>query len=150
MYSLISAFLTAAWGLSLEFAGKKLPKGIDSNLIYIALVFILSGIISALGILYFYYKNKKLLVNIINKKINYLVFLISPFVLIGGMIFLQLGLSGGGAAQAIVNFNLFIILLSSAFLFKHKLNLGIIIGMIVAIISSGYVAIESDKINKKK
>ena len=150
IYALVAALLTAGWGLSLEFAGKTLPKGIDSNLIYMALVFVLSGIIAAMGLVYYYYNNKKLVSNIIEKKINYPVFLLSPIVLIGGMIFLQLGLSGGGAAQAIVNFNMFIILIASAFLFQHKLNLSIIVSIIVAIISSSYVAIESDRINKKK
>lgn len=147
IYSIIGAILTSIWSILLELSNNFISKGITSKFIYILLIFVISGIISFIILLYYYYigYDKLLLKNL--KKNKYLIF-ISSIILILSLYFVQLGLSGGGIALSIINFNMLIVLIISSILFNDKINLKIVLSIILSLIITSYAVILSNKINK--
>ena len=146
IWGILASLFTAAWGLALEGVGKNM-NNIHEHLIYLLLIFLFSSLVSLVGLLIYYYYQKKIFMKVIKKDFNFLNILLLVFLLIGSMIFVQLAFQGGGIAQVVINFNVIFTLFGSYFLYKKNIDWQIIIGIILTILTSSYAVYENVKIN---
>lgn len=148
--SIICTFALGIYNLLIATAGKKLDSGISSKAIFFTYLMVVAGILSSIFLVIFYIKDKKTVSTVINKKINTVQAIITVLLLIIPMILMTNAYNTGpaGIVSAIVNMNLFIVLIGGVLLFEDKVNTKIILSLIAAFIAISVASYESNKINK--
>ena len=124
----------------------KIPNDFSTHVVYGCSVLVMGGFFSILIFYMFSEPNK--IHKLFYKDIYFIDILIpgllAPTIIISNILALT---NGGGIAISVVNLNMITILLVGAALYGDKINIKIIFGVLIGILSIGYAVNESIKIN---
>lgn len=149
IYSIISVFLIGIFNSFLQGSKFMLPKGDIYRHMYMSIIILIAGIMSAIILVYYNYTKPKEFKSMFNSKIknNYLIIIITALFLALYMYFNILALNaGGGIATAIINLNMYVTIILGVLLFSDKINIKIIIAIIIGGLAMAYTAYERTKL----
>ena len=147
--SIISVFLIGIYNSFLQGAKFMLPKGDIYRHMYMSIIILIAGIMSAIVLVYYNYTKPKEFKSMFNSKIknNYWIIIITALFLALYMYFNILALNaGGGIAMAIINLNMYVTIILGVLLFSDKINIKIIIAIIIGGLAMAYTAYENGKL----
>ena len=148
-YALASAICIGVYNAFLEGSKNILPKGIQYIHMYLCSILIMSGIISALILVYYNFTKPKDLKYLFDKSLKppYFHIIVPAIILCFYMFSNILAISkGGGVAVGIINLSLFVSMALGVALFGDKINSKVIISAIIAGLAMSFAAYESSKI----
>tara|TARA_Y100000992_G_C21108207_1_gene416012 strand:- start:63 stop:584 length:522 start_codon:yes stop_codon:yes gene_type:complete len=139
LFSFISFVLTSLWIILITGGTRDLPRTIYHRNIYIALTLVIVGGLSLFYLIISYLLDKHKIIKIINSDFNYTWIVSGAFVLFVTQLFMNLAFSfandekiSGGVVHAIINMNMFIVLIASVFIYNANINIGSIISIFIA------------------
>lgn len=151
IYAIFSALAVGSFNTFLEGTKYSVPKEFEYKHMFLCVLVIIAGIISAIILSYYYIAKNKQFNKLLGKSGSlklYQAFI--PAVLLSlYLVTNTLALNGGGGiAMGIINLNLFVTLFLGYFIFKDKLNFKIVLSALVAFFGIAYASYESKKLQK--
>lgn len=149
IYAILSIFGVGIFNSFLEGTRESVPKEFEYKHMFLCIMLIVCGVISAIILFYYYFTKNKSFNKLLGKSSKFKLYMavIPAILLCGYLVTNTLALSnGGGIAMSLINLNMFVTLFLGYFLFKDKLNLKIIIAAFVAAGGAAFAAYESKKL----
>jgi len=137
-YALIAWICTGTSFLLLKNVNTKVQHSLELQYIYILITLIISGLFSAMLLVYLVLTKNKNLKEMVNFSKTNIISLGIAIVL--SYIFLMIaGIKGGTPAFQIINLNIIIMAIGGHYFYKEKLNMTKIMGIVVALIGASII-----------
>lgn len=148
-WSVLGALGVGTFNIFLTASKDSIPKGVSYKHMYLSIILMFAGLFSGFVLLYYRLFQKKKFDTLISKTLKppYTIYILPSIIMIVYLIANLLALvSGGGVAMVIINLNMIITIIAGVLLFKDKINIKIIIGIIISLLSAAFIVYEKSKL----